>query len=166
MKFRELITENKQVSSGLLLYKKDATGEIKFFIVHPGGPFYKNKQDGHWTIPKGLVEPGEELEETAKREFIEETGNMIQFLDDTINLGTVKMKSGKVVHAFGYEADSENGNISFKKSNTFEIEWPKDSGIMQEFPEVDKGDWFNMNDVKQKIHPVQIPFFERLVDEI
>ena len=161
MKFRELLNEAKQFSAGLLLYKKDPSGTVKVFIVHPGGPFFKNKDAGHWSIPKGGLDEGEDAQEAAQREFVEETGIMIQFLDDMVNLGTVKMKSGKIIQGFAYEGDGE-----FKRSNTFELEWPKDSGRIQEFPEIDKGEWFTIEDAKRKIHPVQIPFLERLIDEI
>src|SRR5215212_9400097 len=117
-------------SAGLLVYRR-RDGNIELLLVHPGGPFWKNKDSGAWSIPKGEFTEGEEPLEVAKREFLEETGRPI---DGSFQpLTPVKQRSGKTVHAWSIEADLD---VSHVKSNTFTIEWPPRSGKQQEFPEV------------------------------
>src|SRR5216683_2380895 len=114
----------REISAGILVFRRK--GALEVLLAHPGGPFWAKKDDGAWTIPKGLVDPGEELAAAARREFTEET-NLIAG-GDLVALAPVNQKSGKVVHAFAVEADFELGAFS---SNTFEIEWPPKSGKRQ-----------------------------------
>lgn len=134
-------------SAGILLYRF-AGNQLQFFLVHPGGPFYKNKDDGHWSVPKGEFEPDEEPLSAAKREFEEETGTAIE--GKFIELKPVKLKSGKLIHLWAAEGDINHLNI---RSNTFEMEWPPKSGRMASFPEIDRADWFNANEAKVKLNP-------------
>jgi predicted NUDIX family NTP pyrophosphohydrolase len=126
-----------------------------FFLVHPGGPFFKNKDDGVWSIPKGLPEKDEnDLLSTAIREFNEETG--IVTSPPYHRLTSIIQKSGKTVHAWTFlgEWDEATGIIS----NSFELEWPPRSGKIQHFPEQDKGAWLSLEGALQAINPAQIPF--------
>ncbi len=142
-----------KVTAGLLMCRKEQQ-ELQFFLVHPGGPFYAKKNDGVWSIPKGLPEKDEELLETAQREFFEETG--IQPLPPFHPLGTAKLKSGKVIHAWCFEGewDPVQGIVS----NVFKIEWPPASGKSMEIPEVDRAEWMPYHKAVKMIHPVQTPF--------
>jgi predicted NUDIX family NTP pyrophosphohydrolase len=144
-------------SAGILLYKKDH-GEAMFFLVHPGGPFFKNKDLGSWTIPKGEYLDDEEALTAAKREFAEETGISID--GDFKPLKPIKQKSGKTVHAWALEGDIDADTIF---SNTFEIEWPPKSGKLQSFPEIDRAAWFNYETAKEKIIPAQIGLLDELM---
>lgn len=144
-------------SAGLLMYKKDST-LIEVFLVHPGGPFFKNKDDGWWTIPKGSPLPGEQLQETAIREFKEETG--ISSSSPYFNLGFIKQKGGKIVHAWAFEGSWDPGTGI--KCNTFEMEWPPKSGKNKEFPEVDRALWLPINLAYLKINEQQKVFLSRL----
>jgi predicted NUDIX family NTP pyrophosphohydrolase len=147
----------KNVSAGLLMYAiKD--DKLKVFLVHPGGPFFKNKDNGYWSIPKGLVEGNEDLLDTAKREFEEETGIVPE--GEFIPLGTVTQKNNKTVYTWAFEIN--NSNAVSVKSNLFEMEWPPKSGRKQKFPEIDKGEFFTEESAKEKINPAQIEFIERL----
>lgn len=146
-------------SAGLLMYSIN-NDKVKFFLVHPGGPFFKNKDDGYWGIPKGLLEENEKPLETAKREFKEETG--LEPEGDFISLGTVKQKNNKTVHAWAFRADLENPvNIS---CNTCEVEWPPKSGRLITIPEVDKGSFFSEDEARIKINKAQIKFIIRLLE--
>ena len=131
--------------------------EPEFFLVHPGGPFYVKKDEGVWSIPKGLTNPDEELLEAAKREFSEETG--LTPNGEYFSLGSTKLKSGKIVHVWMFfgEWDESTGI----KSNTFALEWPPKSGKFQDIPEADRGGWFPYQKALLKIHPHQIPFINR-----
>lgn len=149
----------RKISAGLLMYRKSSSG-LEAFLVHPGGPFYKNKDMGAWTIPKGGVEEGESLLEVAKREFREETGIIPE--GDFLELGSVIQKGGKEVFAWAFEKDW-SGEF---KSNTFEMEWPPKSGRMQAFPEVDKGEYFNLEAAKLKMNQAQAEFIQRLQDSL
>jgi predicted NUDIX family NTP pyrophosphohydrolase len=136
---------------------------IEFLLVHPGGPFWKSKDDGAWTIPKGEAQPGEDLLARAQVEFEEELG--IKPSGDWIALGSIKQKSGKTVHAWGFEADLPE---SFElRSNTFQLEWPPRSGRFEEFPEVDRAQFFPEEMARRKINPAQVQLLDRLrsVDE-
>lgn len=144
-------------SAGLLLYRiKDDL--IDILLVHPGGPFWKKKDLGSWSIPKGEVEEGEEMMKAAFRETEEETGFNFEE-NQPLPLNPVKQKSGKIIYAFALKADVNIGNI---KSNLFEMEWPPRSGKKQSFPEVDRADWFPIEEAKKKIVPGQIPIIEKL----
>ncbi len=145
------------ISAGLLMYCLKNL-ELKLFLVHPGGPFFTKKDEGYWGIPKGLAEKDEDLFEAAKREFEEETGIVPE--GKFIPLDSVIQKSGKKVYAWAYEV-RDDSPIEIT-CNTFEIEWPPRSGEKQNFPEVDKGEFFTVEEVKEKINPAQIDFIDRL----
>ena len=132
-------------------------GELEFFLAHPGGPYSRRKDDGHWTIPKGEPTAGEELLEVAQREFEEETG--LKPCGPFIELGRIRQKGGKWVHAWGFAGDC-TGPI---KSNTFSMEWPPGSGKQCAFPEVDRCEFFTLDQARRKIKETQIPLLERLV---
>lgn len=136
-------------SAGILLYRKNHSGP-EFLLVHPGGPFCKNKDLGAWSIPKGEFSDGEKPLDAAIREFREETG--IELAGDFKALKPVRLQSGKMVHAWAHERDIDAGQIS---SNTFEMEWPPKSAKFQSFPEVDKAGWFSAATALEKINPAQ-----------
>ena len=143
-------------SAGLLMFRrKDA--QLEFLLVHPGGPFWKNKDAGAWTIPKGAVEEGEDAMAAAKREFEEELG--LKAEGDFIELRPIKQKGGKVVRAWAFEGECDPSQI---KSNSFTMEWPPRSGKQAEFPEVDRAEFFNLEKAKEKINQAQIPLLEEL----
>lgn len=146
----------QKISAGLLMYRM-RNNKLELFLVHPGGPYWKNKDSEVWGIPKGEIEDGENLLETAKREFEEETG--IKPSGDFIPLGQVEQRSGKIVHAWAFEKDW-SGTL---KSNTIKIIWNRRK---IEIPEVDKGDYFSFEGAKKKINPAQFEFIERLVKSI
>lgn len=150
-----------KISAGILAAAVDDS-KVKILLVHPGGPFFKNKDKGAWSIPKGELETSEELLDRAKLEFTEETG--IQLLQEDsyfLPLGSVKQKSGKVVHAWAVLIQYIKPEDM--RSNVFEMEWPKGSGNKQSFPEVDKHQWFTLDEAKTKINQAQIEFINRLV---
>ena len=148
-----------KTSAGLLMFRKQESG-LEVFLVHPGGPFFKNKDSGAWTIPKGEAAAGEELLTRAKLEFEEEVGIALTGLEP-IDLGTVKQKGGKTVHAWAFEGDLPQ-NFAVV-SNTFTLQWPPRSGRTEEFPEIDRAEFFSIEVAKQKINQAQIEFLDRLV---
>lgn len=129
------------------------------FLAHPGGPFFAHKDAGAWTIPKGLVEEGEDRLLAAKREFEEEIGRMPPANGPYLPLGPIKQKGGKLVYAWAVEADFEIGEI---KSNTFPLQWPPKSGKWIQCPEVDRAGWFSMAAAQEKILAAQWPLMEEL----
>jgi predicted NUDIX family NTP pyrophosphohydrolase len=131
--------------------------DVEVLLAHPGGPLWKKRDDGAWTIPKGLVDDGEELLAAAQREFREETG--FEPSEPYLPLGSITQKSGKVVHAWAFEGDCDPNRLS---SNTFELEWPPKSGKLATFPEVDRADFFFVGAARKKINPAQA----RLLDEL
>ena len=143
-------------SAGILAYRKRRTCEV--LLVHPGGPFWRNKDLGAWSIPKGEYGGDEDAEVAARREFTEELG--LEVLGPLILLGEVKQRGGKIVTAFAAELDVEVAGI---RSNTFEIEWPPRSGDRQRFPEVDRAEWFTLAQAYQKINEGQRPLLDLLV---
>jgi predicted NUDIX family NTP pyrophosphohydrolase len=145
-------------SAGILLYRFNKK-IVEFFLVHPGGPFWKNKDAGAWSIPKGEYRDDEDALLAAKREFDEETGHRIN--GDFIALTPVKQKGGKLIKAWAVEGDIDAGDI---KSNTFEMEWPPRSGKKQSFPEVDRGGWFNTEEAKEKINSSQAALIDELIN--
>ena len=145
------------LSAGLMMYTFNEK-LLKIFLVHPGGPFFVKKDEGYWSIPKGLAEKGEDLFETARREFEEETGIIPE--GRFINLGFIIQKSGKKVYAWAFQV-KDDSPIDIT-CNTFEMEWPPHSGKKQNFPEVDKGDFFNLENAIKKINPAQTEFIYRL----
>ena len=144
------------ISAGLLLYRK-RDRSLQVFLVHPGGPLWSKKDAGVWSIPKGLVDQGENPLEGAKREFQEETGFTAS--GQFISLRPVKLRSGKVIQAWAVESDCDAAEI---KSNTFTMEWPPRAGRRQEFPEVDRAAWFDIEEAKQKINQGQAGLLEEL----
>jgi len=145
----------KEISAGILAFRR--RGALEVLLAHPGGPYWAKKDAGAWTIPKGLVDPGEELLATALREFREETG----FGADApfIPLAPVKQKSGKVVHAFACEGDFDPRALV---GNTFEIEWPPKSGTRKSFPEIDRVEWFALDAAREKMLGYQQPWLDEL----
>lgn len=149
-----------KVSAGLLMYRV-RSGAVEVLLVHPGGPFSKNKDAGAWSIPKGEVADGEELLEAARREFAEELG--LRATGVFIDMGSVKQKSGKVVHAWVFEGDCDPATV---RSNTFELEWPPNSGMVQEFPEIDRAASFDLPTARRKIISAQAEFLDRLAQQL
>jgi len=148
-------------SAGILLYR-NINGQIEFFLVHPGGPFFKNKDEGYWSIPKGEFLPDENPLAAARREFEEETGRPIK-VGKFIELSPIKQKSGKIVHAWGAEGELDADTIT---SNTFEIEWPPHSGKMSSFPEIDRAGWFDIENARLKINAAQAALIDELLSLI
>ena len=148
-----------RVSAGLLMYRI-SDGELEVFLAHPGGPFFAHKDDGHWTIPKGEIEAEEEFLATAIREFKEEVGIEIDPGSKFIDLGSIRQKGGKTVHAWGVAGDCTEGHSC--QSTTFQMEWPPGSNKLQSFPEVDRAQFFPIKPAKLKIKDTQIPLLERL----
>ena len=130
-------------------------------LVHPGGPFWKNKDEGSWSIPKGEFADDENALDAAKREFEEETGFSCN--GDFLELKSVKQKSGKMVFAWALEKDVDTSKV---KSNEFEMEWPPKSGKQQRFPEIDRAQWFSADEAKQKINASQSTFINELISII
>ncbi len=145
----------KEISAGLLAYRRKNGLEV--LLAHPGGPFWAKKDDGFWTIPKGLVEPGEDLIAAARREFTEETNLTAE--GALIALSPVNQRSGKTIHAFAFETDLDLGRFA---SNEFQIEWPPRSGRQQSFPEIDRIAYFALPLAKVKILLYQRPLLEEL----
>jgi predicted NUDIX family NTP pyrophosphohydrolase len=153
----DVTSQRGRISAGLLMFRRKID-IVEVLLVHPGGPFWKNKDDGAWTIPKGEVQPGEELLNRAQIEFAEELGILPS--GNWIALGSIKQKAGKTVHAWAFEGDlPQNFQL---KSNTFQIELPPRSGKFKEFPEVDRAEFFADELARRKINPAQIPFLDRL----
>jgi len=139
------------------MYRRAAKG-IEVLLVHPGGPFWKNKDAGAWSIPKGQACEGEDLLACAKREFQEETG--FAPAGEFIALNPIKQKTGKIVHAWAFEGDCDPTKIV---SNTFTIEWPPKSGKRIEIPEVDRAAFFDIETAKEKLNPAQAPLLDQLL---
>ena len=147
-------------SAGLLLYRTNA-GELEVLLVHPGGPFWVNKDDGAWSIPKGEFTDAEDPLAAALREFEEETGMKVS--GEPVQLETVRQSGGKVVHAWAVQGDFDPATL---KSNMFTMEWPPKSGKQEEFPEVDRAAWFTIAAASAKILKGQLPFLTRLQEKI
>jgi len=144
-------------SAGILMYRQK-NGQLEVLLVHPGGPFFKNKDAGTWSIPKGEFLSDEEPLTAAKREFMEETGSAVD--GDFIPLNPVKLKSGKIIYAWAIEGDIDHENIF---SNLFEMEWPPKSGKKQSFPEVDRAGWFYAEEAILKINTAQAALVAELL---
>ena len=134
-------------------------GRLQVMLVHPGGPFWAKKDEGAWSVPKGLFEENEVALEAAKREFTEETGFDVD--GEFIELGELTQPSKKIVHAWALERDMDVTKI---KSNTFALEWPTNSGNIKDYPEIDKGQWFDIDEAKKKILKGQVGFIDRLIE--
>jgi predicted NUDIX family NTP pyrophosphohydrolase len=150
----------KKLSAGLLPFRK-VNGQLEVFLVHPGGPFWVRKDEGAWSIPKGEYSAKEDPLEAAKREFKEETG--VEAVGDFLALGESKQPGGKLVTAWALENDLDPSTI---QSNTFSLEWPPKSGKVQEFPEIDRGEWFPLREARTKILKGQVPFLDRLSEKL
>jgi predicted NUDIX family NTP pyrophosphohydrolase len=147
------------ISAGILLFRRIGD-EVEVLLVHPGGPFWAKKDLGAWSVPKGLVEEGEEPLQCALRELEEELGSPFSFAAGAlIELGSVRQKAGKLVHCWAAEADFDPATL---RSNTFSVEWPPRSGREREFPEVDRAEWFGLEQAREKIIPAQSDFLDRL----
>jgi len=147
-------------SAGLLLYRFE-NGELQVLLIHPGGPFWAKKDLGAWSIPKGEVGEGEELLAAARREFHEETGATAE--GATVPLGQVRQRSGKIVHAWAVQCDFDPDRLH---SNHFEMEWPRGSGKIRSFPEVDRATWFDLVEARRRILPAQEAFLDALIAKV
>jgi predicted NUDIX family NTP pyrophosphohydrolase len=143
-------------SAGILLYRT-IDSNLQVFLVHPGGPFFKNKDDGSWSIPKGEFLDEEDALQAAKREFMEETGQSIN--GDFLKLSPIKLKSGKKIFAWAVKGDIDHETVV---SNLFEIEWPPKSGKKVSFPEIDRAGWFESKTAKVKVNAAQAELIEEL----
>jgi predicted NUDIX family NTP pyrophosphohydrolase len=148
-------------SAGILLYRGRGPA-LRLMLVHPGGPFWAKKDGGAWSIPKGEYEEGDDPLLVASREFEEELGSPAP-AGDAIELGDLVQPSRKVVTAFALEGDFDPSRL---KSNLFELEWPPKSGRLQSFPEVDRAEWFTVEEARDKILPGQRPFIDRLLERL
>jgi predicted NUDIX family NTP pyrophosphohydrolase len=151
-------TLSRKQSAGLLLFRR--TGErIEVLLGHPGGPFWRNKDLGAWSIPKGFVAQGEGPLAAARREFAEETGYKPR--GKSVSLGDAKQPGGKIVHIWAIEGDWDAGEL---RSNQFEMEWPPRSGRLQIFPELDRAAWFSIAEARKRILTGQAVFLDRLIE--
>ncbi len=148
-------------SAGILLYRQGARG-LEVLLVHPGGPLWRRRDLGAWSVPKGEHGPGEDALTAARREFREETGSPPPE-GEPLDLGEVRLRSGKRVHAWALAGDLDARRIV---SNTFVMEWPPRSGLMREFPEVDRGDWFTLAEARERLSPGQVPLLDALASAL
>lgn len=146
-----------QRSAGILLYRR-RHGGIEVLLVHPGGPFWARKDEGAWSIPKGLYEPGEYPLATARREFAEETGAQAE--GEAVALGAFRQSSAKIVDVWAIEGEFDPATL---RSNTFTMEWPPRSGRIVEAPEVDRAEWFTPDEAERKLLKGQRPIIEALL---
>jgi predicted NUDIX family NTP pyrophosphohydrolase len=144
-------------SAGLVLYRR-RDGKPEVLLVHPGGPFWQKRDEGVWSIPKGEMAANETGLDVARREFQEELGFAAPDAVPTA-LGEVRQTGGKIVHAWAVPGDLD---VTRSTSNTFQLEWPPRSGRMQEFPEIDRAAWFDLDTARRKLLPAQCPFIDRL----
>ena len=149
-----------KTSAGILLYRRKGD-VLRVFLVHPGGPFFANKDAGAWSVPKGELDEGEDALAAARREFEEETGCRLEGLFTP--LSPIKQKGGKIVLAWAAEGDCDADAI---RSNTFALEWPPKSGSVRDFPEADRAGWFTVDEAKKKINFAQAALLEELVSKI
>ncbi len=150
-----------KVSAGVLLYRL-SNGDIQVLIAHPGGPFWARKDDGAWSIPKGEYNDGEDPWDAARREFAEELGLAVPD-GERADLGEVRQSGGKVVTVFAVRSDLD---VTAARSNTFELEWPRGSGRVQEFPEVDRVAWCSVDEARIKLLKSQQPVLDRLLAHV
>ena len=154
------VARGKQ-SAGLLMFRRREGRPLEVLLAHPGGPLWARKDLGAWTIPKGEYTDAEEPLVAAQREFVEETG--FSPVAPFISLSAVKQKSGKVVSAWAFEGDCDPSEL---RSNTFQLEWPKGSGRMHDWPEVDRAAWFSIEEARARILPAQGPLLDRLLERL
>ena len=150
------MVKRPNVSAGLVLYRQSQKG-LEVFLAHPGGPFWKDRDAGAWTIPKGVLDPNEDPLDAARREFMEETGITPQ--PPFIPLGSIRQKAGKTIHAWAWEGDADAGTTT---SNDMRTEWPRGSGRWITFPEVDRCAWFDPVTARARINPAQAELIDRL----
>jgi predicted NUDIX family NTP pyrophosphohydrolase len=148
-------------SAGIVLYRA-GDGGVEVLLVHPGGPFWAKKDLGAWSIPKGEYEPGEDPQACALREFEEETGTALE-AQALVELGAVVQKAGKEVTAWAARGDLDPAGV---RSNSFTMEWPPRSGRQQEFPEIDRAEWFALDEARAKLVPAQAELLDRLVQRV
>lgn len=158
---------SRKVSAGILLYRRRA-GELEVLLAHPGGPFFVNRDAGHWTIPKGEPGDGDELPSAAAREFEEETGHPLSAVARDpaaapLDLGSVVQASGKRVHCWAVEGDLDPATST---SNTFEMPWPPGSTRLRTFPEIDRVAWFPLPEARLRANPSQVELIERLASAV
>ena len=147
-------------SAGILLFR-NAGGSPELLLIHPGGPFWARRDDGAWSIPKGEIADDEDPVDCALRELHEELGPAPELdREALIELGSVRQKAGKVVHAWAAEGDFDPARL---ESNEFTMEWPPRSGVRRDFPEVDRVEWFQPRSARQKINAAQVDFIDRLL---
>jgi len=150
-----------RTSAGVLLWRRRC-GDLEVLLAHNGGPFWAKKDLGHWTIPKGEIEPGEEPEAVARREFLEETAHEVP-AGPLVHLGEIRQKSGKRVIGWAIAGDLDPAAAH---SNTYELEWPPRSGVIQTFPEIDRVEWFGLDEARRRLKAAQEPFLDRLLDAL
>jgi len=150
------MAKRPNVSAGLLLFRRSG-GRLEVFLAHPGGPFWRDRDQGAWTVPKGLLEEGEDELAAAVREFEEETA--VRPEGPYLPLGSVRQKAGKLVHAWAWEGEADPRRV---RSNLMRAEWPRGSGRWLSFPEVDRCEWFDASEARQKINPAQAELIDRL----
>ncbi len=153
--------KRERISAGILVYRWNSAA-VEVLIAHPGGPFFASRDVGHWTIPKGEPRNGEDLPQTALREFSEEVGFLPPgpFMD----LGFIQQKGGKIVYAWACEGDFPAGHVH--RCNTFKLEWPLGSGQYQSFPEIDQACFFAVAEARRKLKSAQVPLVDRLLQKI
>ena len=149
-------TSRRNTSAGLVLFRRGGSG-LEIFLAHPGGPLWKSRDIGAWTIPKGLIDEGEDPLAAAQREFREETG--IEATGPFLPLGSIRQKAGKVVHGWAWEGDAD---ASATTSNSAKLEWPRKSGHWVSYPEIDRCGWFSAAAAREKMNPAQAEFIDRL----
>jgi predicted NUDIX family NTP pyrophosphohydrolase len=153
------MTTRAAISAGILLFRRggESRSALEVFLAHPGGPFWSKRDEGAWTIPKGVVDEGEDLLDGARRELREETG--LSPHGPFIPLGSIKQKSGKTVHAWACEGDADPSTVT---SNDTRVEWPRNSGKWLTYPEVDRCEWFSIDEARVKMNPAQAELLDRL----
>jgi predicted NUDIX family NTP pyrophosphohydrolase len=149
-----------KLSAGMLMYRRHGERGLEVLLVHPGGPFFRNKDVGAWGIPKGEPDLDEPLEDAARREFAEEVG--LPIVEPVIPLGEIRQAGGKTVHAWAFAGTALAPGF-VPPSNTFELEWPPRSGRRQSFPEIDRAEMFPLAEARVKITPAQAAFLDRLL---
>ncbi len=149
-----------KISAGILLFRRRPAG-VEVLLVHPGGPFWAKKDLGAWSIPKGLMNEGEDPLQAAKREFLEETGTAIDW--DFLELGAYRQLGGKTIVAYAQEGDFDPASLL---SNMFSTEWPPHSGRVAEFPEVDKAAWYSIDEAMEKVTKGQKPIIAALAEKL
>jgi predicted NUDIX family NTP pyrophosphohydrolase len=149
-------------SAGLLLYRMTAAGDVEVLLAHPGGPYWSRKDEGAWSVPKGEYEPDADALAAAFREFREETGHDAP-AGEPIPLGEVRQPGGKRVAVWALEGELD---VTHASSNTFEMEWPRGSGTIRAFPEIDRLEWVSVGRARTKLLKGQVPFLDRLTESI